>query len=58
MAAQVPPGGGPPPHIHHREEEQFYILQGEITLQAGDQTIQAYLTTWLSYKVICNLKFY
>jgi mannose-6-phosphate isomerase-like protein (cupin superfamily) len=41
MEALVPPGGGPPPHIHHREEEQFYILAGELTLKAGDQTIQA-----------------
>lgn len=41
MEALVPPGGGPPPHIHHREEEQFYMLDGEVTLQAGDQTIQA-----------------
>jgi quercetin dioxygenase-like cupin family protein len=41
MEAQVPPGGGPPPHIHHHEEEQFYILQGEVMLQAGDQTIRA-----------------
>jgi mannose-6-phosphate isomerase-like protein (cupin superfamily) len=41
MHALVPPGGGPPPHIHHREEEQFYILEGEVTLQIGDYTIQA-----------------
>ena len=39
--AIVPPGGGPPPHVHSREEEGFYILEGEITLQAGDQRIVA-----------------
>ena len=39
--AIVPPGGGPPPHVHSREEEGFYILEGEITLQAGDQEIVA-----------------
>src|SRR5580765_2254548 len=39
--AIVPPGGGPPPHVHSREEEGFYILEGEITLQAGDQKIVA-----------------
>jgi quercetin dioxygenase-like cupin family protein len=39
--AIVPPGGGPPPHVHSREEEGFYILEGEITLQAGDQQIVA-----------------
>jgi mannose-6-phosphate isomerase-like protein (cupin superfamily) len=39
--AIVPPGGGPPPHVHSREEEGFYILEGEITLQAGDKRIVA-----------------
>ena len=39
--AIVPPGGGPPPHVHSREEEGFYILEGEITLQTGDQKIVA-----------------
>src|SRR5215471_17803202 len=35
----VPPGGGPPPHIHEREDETFYLLQGTLTVQVGDQTI-------------------
>jgi quercetin dioxygenase-like cupin family protein len=35
--ALVPPGGGPPPHVHSREEEGFYILEGEIALQIGDE---------------------
>jgi mannose-6-phosphate isomerase-like protein (cupin superfamily) len=35
--AIVPPGGGPPPHTHSREDEGFYILEGEITFQIGDQ---------------------
>ncbi len=39
--ALVPPGGGPPPHIHSREEEGFYILEGEIVIQVGDQKIVA-----------------
>ena len=39
--AIVPPGGGPPPHVHSREEEGFYILEGEIVLQAGDRKIVA-----------------
>src|SRR6266576_2321687 len=39
--AIVPPNGGPPPHVHSREEEGFYILEGEITLQAGDKRIVA-----------------
>jgi mannose-6-phosphate isomerase-like protein (cupin superfamily) len=39
--AIVAPGGGPPPHVHSREEEGFYILEGEIMLQAGDERIVA-----------------
>src|SRR3984893_11722206 len=39
--AIVPPGGGPPPHVHSREEEGFCILEGEITLQIGDERIAA-----------------
>ena len=35
----VPPGGGPPPHIHEREDETFYLLQGTLTVQVGDQTL-------------------
>lgn len=39
--AIVPPGGGPPPHVHSREEEGFYILEGEITFQIGDEKLVA-----------------
>jgi quercetin dioxygenase-like cupin family protein len=39
--AVVPPGGGPPPHVHSREEEGFYVLEGEITVQVGDERIVA-----------------
>ena len=39
--ACVSPGGGPPPHIHSREEESFYVLEGEITFQVGDDRIVA-----------------
>ena len=41
IEAIVPPGGGPPPHIHSREEESFYILEGEITFQIGDDRVVA-----------------
>ncbi|HMN61713.1 MAG TPA: quercetin 2,3-dioxygenase [Anaerolinea sp.] len=33
----IGPGNGPPPHIHHLEDESFYILEGEITFQVGEQ---------------------
>jgi len=32
------PGNGPPPHIHHREDEYFYILEGRIEFQIGEDT--------------------
>jgi quercetin dioxygenase-like cupin family protein len=37
----VQPGGGPPPHVHRREEEGFYVLEGEVCFQIGDQTVVA-----------------
>jgi quercetin dioxygenase-like cupin family protein len=37
----VPPGGGPPPHIHDREDETYYLLDGNLTVQVGGQTLQA-----------------
>lgn len=39
--AVVPPGGGPPPHVHSREEEGFYVLEGEITFQIGEERLVA-----------------
>ena len=39
--AIVPSGGGPPPHVHSREEEGFYILEGEITFQIGEERVVA-----------------
>ncbi len=35
------PGGGPPAHIHHQEHEAFYVLDGDITLFAGEEVIRA-----------------
>jgi quercetin dioxygenase-like cupin family protein len=29
-------------HVHHQEDEGFYILEGELTLYVGDQTIKAH----------------
>lgn len=39
--AIVSPGGGPPPHVHQREEEGFFVIEGEITFQIGDQRVVA-----------------
>lgn len=39
--ASIPPGCGNPPHIHSREEETFYVQQGTLTVQVGDNTVTA-----------------
>jgi mannose-6-phosphate isomerase-like protein (cupin superfamily) len=39
--ALVPPGGGPPPHVHSREQEGFYVLEGEVAFQIGDERLVA-----------------
>jgi quercetin dioxygenase-like cupin family protein len=39
--AIVPPGGGPPLHVHANEVEGFYVLEGEITIQLGEERIVA-----------------
>ena len=36
-----PPGAESPLHVHHREDEAFWILEGDVTLQVGDATIEA-----------------
>jgi len=38
---RVSPNNGPPPHIHSREDESFFVLEGEIDFQVGDEKITA-----------------
>jgi len=35
-----PPGAQAPLHVHHREEEAFWILEGNVTIEVGDTTIE------------------
>jgi quercetin dioxygenase-like cupin family protein len=35
------PGAEAPLHVHHRDDEAFWILEGEVTFQVGDETIEA-----------------
>jgi quercetin dioxygenase-like cupin family protein len=35
----VPPQAAVPPHIHRREDEWFYVLDGKVSLQVENQTI-------------------
>ena len=42
MEYTAPPQfSGPPPHWHKITTEIFYVLEGTLTLSAGDETIQA-----------------
>src|SRR5215831_16885120 len=36
-----PVGGGPPLHIHHQEDELFYVQEGEVEFQLGEQHFRA-----------------
>ena len=35
------PEGEAPLHVHHREDEAFWVLEGELTFEVGDETIKA-----------------
>jgi quercetin dioxygenase-like cupin family protein len=37
----APRGSGSPLHVHHREDEWFYVIEGELTLWVGGETIVA-----------------
>ena len=37
----VPEGVGSPWHVHPEEDEWFYVLEGEIELTCGEQTVTA-----------------
>ena len=35
------PGAEAPLHVHHREDEGFWVLEGDVTFEVGDMTIEA-----------------
>ena len=35
------PEGEGPLHVHHREDEGFWVLEGELTFEVGEETIKA-----------------
>ncbi len=37
-----PPGSQAPLHVHHREDEAFWILEGDVTIEVGDTTIECH----------------
>lgn len=40
-------GAEAPLHVHHNEDEGFWILEGSLTFEVGDQTLQAEAGTFL-----------
>ncbi len=36
------PGYEAPLHVHHREDEGFWVLEGAVTFEVGDATIEAH----------------
>lgn len=43
----VPPGGGTPRHVHSVETESFYVIDGVVTFNLGDETIHAHPGTFV-----------
>jgi hypothetical protein len=39
IGALIAAGSTPPLHVHHRDDETFHLLDGELTLHVGEQTI-------------------
>ena len=37
-----PPGAEAPLHVHHREDESFWIIEGDVTIEVGETTIDAH----------------
>ena len=44
---RVSPNNGPPAHIHSREDESFFVLEGELDFQIGDEKITAQPGTFI-----------
>lgn len=36
---KIMPGWGPPLHLHLEQEEWFYVVEGEVLIQAGDKRV-------------------
>ena len=44
----VPPGGSPPRHVHELLDDAFLMLDGEVVVRCGEQTIVARAGTYVS----------
>jgi mannose-6-phosphate isomerase-like protein (cupin superfamily) len=36
----APPGLQTPLHVHYREDEGFYVIDGSVTIQVGEETVE------------------
>lgn len=43
----IPPGYGPPLHVHPSFAEGFYVLEGELTFQLGDDIVAGAAGSWI-----------
>lgn len=41
LRVRLPPGGGIPTHTHTREDEVFYVLEGQVQIHVGTQSVNA-----------------
>ena len=41
MELIVPPGGSPPRHVHQGLNDSFFLLEGEVVLSVGEETVVA-----------------
>ena len=40
LDVRMPPGAASPLHVHHTEDEGFYVLEGNVTIVVGDETVE------------------
>ncbi len=43
----VPPGGSPPRHVHESLDDTFLLLDGEVVVRCGDETVVAHPGTYV-----------
>lgn len=41
VEVQDPPNAEAPLHVHHNEDEGFWVLDGEVTFEAGGEVVEA-----------------
>jgi mannose-6-phosphate isomerase-like protein (cupin superfamily) len=44
----VPPGGSPPLHVHERLDDSFLLLEGEVLVRCGEQSLVARVGSYVA----------